>query len=84
MTPDSSITNSPTKRAHLDNLTVKLTINQSYPYTQGSNPFFMSTARGSAVKNLPAMQKTQELQVQSLGQKDPTEEEMATHSSILA
>ena len=33
------------------------------------------------VKNLPSMQKTQ---VQSLGQEDPLEEEMATHSSILA
>ena len=27
------------------------------------------------VKNLPAMQKTQEIQVQSLGQEDPLEEE---------
>ena len=33
------------------------------------------------VKNLPAMQETW---VQSLGQKDPLEEEMANHSSILA
>jgi len=33
------------------------------------------------VKNLPAMQKTQ---VPSLGQEDPMEKEMATHSSILA
>ena len=33
------------------------------------------------VKNLPAMQKTH---VQSVGQVDPLEEEMATHSSILA
>ena len=33
------------------------------------------------VKNLPALQETQ---VQSLGQEDPLEEEMATHSSILA
>ena len=33
------------------------------------------------VKNLPAMQKTQ---IQSLGQEDPLEKEMATHSSILA
>ena len=33
------------------------------------------------VKNLPAMQKTW---VQSLGQEDPLEEEMATQSSILA
>ena len=30
------------------------------------------------------MQKSQESQVQSLGQKDPLEEGMATHSSILA
>ena len=33
------------------------------------------------VKNLPAMQ---EMHVLSLGQEDPLEEEMATHSSILA
>ena len=33
------------------------------------------------VKNLLAMQETQ---VQSLGQEDPLEEGMATHSSILA
>ena len=33
------------------------------------------------VKNLPA---TQETQVQSLGQEDPLEKEMGTHSSILA
>ena len=33
------------------------------------------------VKNLPA---NAEMQVQSLGQKDPLEEEMATCSSILA
>ena len=33
------------------------------------------------VKNLPEMQ---EIRVQSLGQKDPLEKEMATHSSILA
>ena len=30
------------------------------------------------------MQETQETQAESLGQKDPVEEEMATHSSILA
>ena len=33
------------------------------------------------VKRLPPMQETQ---VQSLGQEDPLEKEMATHSSILA
>ena len=37
-----------------------------------------------AVKNLPAMQETQAMQVQSLGGEDPLKEEMATHSSILA
>ena len=36
------------------------------------------------VKNLPAMQKMQEMQVQLLSQEDPLEEGMATHSSILA
>ena len=30
------------------------------------------------------MQETQEIKVQSLGQKDSLEEEMTTHSSILA
>ena len=39
---------------------------------------------GSVVKNLPAMQEPQETQVQSLGQEDPLEKGMATHSSILA
>ena len=38
----------------------------------------------SVVKNPPAMQETQETGVQSLGQEDPLEEEMETHSSILA
>ena len=41
----------------------------------------MGFPSGSALKNLPAVQETQ---VQSLGQEDPLEEEMATHSSILA
>ena len=36
------------------------------------------------VKNLPAMQETLEPWVQSPGREDPLEEEMATHSSILA
>ena len=38
----------------------------------------------SVVKNPPAMQETQETWVGSLGQEDPLEEEIATHSSILA
>ena len=36
---------------------------------------------GSVIKNMPAMQETQ---VRSLGQEDPLEEEIATHSSNLA
>ena len=36
------------------------------------------------VKNPPAMQEIQEMWVPSLGQEDPLEKEMATHSSTLA
>ena len=43
----------------------------------GLPPWFSSTESTS-------MQETQEMLVQSLGQEDPQEEEMATHSSILA
>ena len=40
--------------------------------------------KAQRVKNLPAKQETQEMLVRFLGQEDPLEEEMATHSSILA
>ena len=40
-----------------------------------------SVSIAQMVKNLPAMQKTG---AQPLGQEDPQEKEMATHSSILA
>ena len=36
------------------------------------------------VKNLPAMQEMKDTWVQSLGQEDPLEEDIATHSSIFA
>ena len=36
------------------------------------------------VKNPPVMQETQETLVRSLGQEDPLEEGMTTHSIILA
>ena len=39
---------------------------------------------GSAVKKSPAMQEPQEMWVWSLGWEDPLEEDMATHSGILA
>ena len=42
-----------------------------------------SAPMAQAVKNLPAMQETQETWVSSLGQEDPLEEGMATYSSIL-
>ena len=41
----------------------------------------MASLVAQMVKNLPAVQETE---VQSLGQEDPMEKEMATHSSILA
>ena len=36
------------------------------------------------IKNLPTMQETLGMQVQSLSWEDPLEEEMETHSNILA
>ena len=34
------------------------------------------------VKNLPAMQETQKMQIQFLGWEDPLEKELATHTRI--
>ena len=45
-----------------------------------SNPLFAA----SVVKSLPAMQETQETWLRPLGREDPLEEEMVTHSSVLA
>ena len=45
------------------------------------NPEFTTSLVAQLAKNLPAIQETQ---AQSLGQRDPLEKEMATHSSILA
>ena len=42
---------------------------------------FNASLMSQRVKNLPEMQETQ---VQPLGQEDPREKKMATHSSILA
>ena len=44
----------------------------------------MGFLHGSVLKHPPAMQETQEIQVPSSCWEDPLEEEMATHSSILA
>ena len=47
----------------------------------------VSPSRGfpddSVVKNLPEVQETQEMQIPSLGQEDPLEKEVVTHTSIL-
>jgi len=45
---------------------------------------FRASPMAQQIKNLPAVQETQETWIQSLGQEDPLEEEMATRSSILA
>ena len=42
-----------------------------------------SEGQGGLVgKNSPAKQETQEMRIQSLGQEDPLEMEMATHSNV--
>ena len=46
-----------------------------------SEPYACTSLIAQSVKNLPAMQQTR---VRFLGQEDPLEKEMATHSSILA
>ena len=47
----------------------------------GHTHIYMGFPGGSVVKNLPAKQ---EMQIRSLGQEEPLEEEMATHSSVFA
>ena len=44
----------------------------------------LASPMAQLVDNPPAMQETQEMLVQPLGQEDPLEEEMATHPSTLA
>ena len=51
------------------------------PVTGWKQVPFGSSLVAQSVKKLPAVEETQ---VQSLGQKDPLEKEMATHSNILA
>ena len=46
--------------------------------------FFLLWLSVLGVKNLPAMQETQEIEFQSLVWEDLLEEDIATHSSILA
>ena len=53
----------------------------NYKISQRDVMYSLVSTVGSAVNNLPAKEKTW---VRSLGQEDPLEKEMATHSSILA
>ena len=45
---------------------------------------FVGFLGGSGIKNSPALLETPEGRVRSLGQEDPLEEGMATHSGFLA
>ena len=56
---------------------------QERHFIQGSLGFYAFPG-GSALKNPPAMPELHETRVRSLGQEDPLEKEIATHSSILA
>ena len=53
-------------------------------YKMGLTHINIGFPSGSAAKNLPAMQETEEMRDQSLGREDPLEEERANHFSILA
>ena len=56
-----------------------------FPYHDFVKVHRTSNLVAQMVKSLPAVQETQgSTQVRSLGQEDPLEKEMATHSSILA
>ena len=46
--------------------------------------FLITSLMVHQIKNLSAMQETKEMQVRSLGQEDPLEKVMVTHSSIPA
>ena len=54
---------------------------QSPLYFVGTLLYYMTSLVAQTVRRLPTMQETR---VQSLGQEDLLEKEMATHSSILA
>ena len=45
---------------------------------------FSRASQMTQVKNMPTVQEMQGMWVQSLGRKDPLEEGMAAHSSVLA
>ena len=59
-------------------------ITQSILLLRIPHGIYQASMMAQTVTNPPAMQETQEMRVQSLGLEDTLEEEIATHSSILA
>ena len=55
-----------------------------FPLLKGGYSQWSASPIAQWVKSRPAMQGTQETQVWSLGQEDPLEKEMVTHSNMLA
>ena len=53
----------------------------SHPLSRQGSPYVQVSLVAQMVKGLPTMQETQ---VRFLGQEDPLEKEIATHSSIFA
>ena len=66
---------------HLNCFLRNLYVGQEATVRTGLGTLDWASLVTQTVKHLPAMQETQ---VRSLGQKDPLEKEMATHSSTLA
>ena len=64
--------------------TIKLTYHTDMAFLSSSLRSSWIFPGSSAVKNPLAVQEPQETQVQTPGQKDPLEESMATHSSVLS
>ena len=60
---------------------VAITIDCLFFFLESFMNYIRTSLVAQTVKNLSAVQETQ---VQSLGQEDPLEKEMATHSRILA
>ena len=62
----------------------KLNGNFSVPLLTSSFRFNQTSLVAQMVKNLPASSDTEEACVHSLGQEDPQEKEISSHSSIFA
>ena len=72
------------KRLYYTSLTLLLKINYYYYFFNIRCVIITGFPSGSEVRNLPAMQETQGMQIQALCLKDALQEGMASHSNILA